>query len=434
VVYNSLSRVIHHEGATSGTDTSKGVKAYQVENQSKFLSRWKHVLEAHGDRDADLVCERERGAGPRALVIDVVTPLPDQDSGSVDTFSHLRVLQSLGFRVTFAPNSLAHHGRYTETLQRMGIECLYGPFVACIREFLQQEGHRFDLVIVKRIECAALHIDDLRRYCTGAKIVFDTVDLHYMRELRRAAVEGSGELHRLAMQTKQRELSVIRKSHATIVISEVERTELAKEVPQANLHVIPFIRDVVGTSVPFAHRRDIMFVGGYLHVPNVDAVVYFCTDVWPLVHAQIPDARFRLIGSNMPPEVKALNAIPGVCPEGFVQDLGAVFDAVRLSVAPLRFGAGIKGKVASSLSYGVPCVMSPLAAEGMGIESGMCGVVAESPDEWADAIVRVYENEALWNRLSRGGMQLLRDRFSWSLGVQRWREMIASVGVRTRLM
>ncbi|WP_341884218.1 glycoside hydrolase family 99-like domain-containing protein [Synechococcus sp. UW140] len=429
VVYNPLSRIIHHEGATSGTDITKGVKAYQVENQSKFLSRWRQILEHHGDRDADLVYERERRAKLRALVIDVVTPLPDQDSGSVDTFSHLRGLISLGFKVTFTPNSLAHHGTYTETLQRMGIECLYGPFIPSIEEFLQAEGHQFDLVIVKRIECAAEHIDNLRRYCTNSKIIFDTVDLHYMRELRRAECESSSELHRLALQTKQRELSVIRKSHATIVISDVERTELAKEAPHANVHVIPFIRDVIGNQVPFARRRDLVFVGGYLHVPNVDAVVRFCADVWPLVHARLPDARFRLIGSNMPPEVKALGSISGVSPEGFVQDLGEVFNAVRLSVAPLRFGAGIKGKVASSLSYGVPCVMSPLAAEGMGIESGQSGLIANSPNEWADEITRVYEDEALWIRLSEGGMGLLRERYSWPAGLERWRDAIESAGL-----
>jgi GT2 family glycosyltransferase/glycosyltransferase involved in cell wall biosynthesis len=433
-VYNPLSRVIHHEGATSGTEVTRGVKAYQVANQSKFLSRWKRVLEAHGDRDADLVHERERRAGPRALVIDVVTPLPDQDSGSVDTLSHLRVLLSLGFRVTFAPNSLAHHGRYTETLQRMGIECLYGPFVASVRDFLQREGHRLDLVIVKRIECAAVHIDDLRRFCTGAKIIFDTVDLHYMRELRRAEVEGSRELRRLAMQTRKRERSVIRKSHATVVISDVEGEQLAKDAPGANVRVIPFIRDVIGSRAPFSRRSDLAFVGGYLHAPNVDAVVRFCADVWPLVHARLPHARFRLIGSNMPSEVRALGSIPGVSPEGFVADLGMVFDAVRLSVAPLRFGAGIKGKVATSLSYGVPCVMSPLAAEGMGIESGVAGVVVESPQEWADAVVRVYEDESLWNRLSQGGMTLLEERYSWSRGVERWREAIASVGAPVRTM
>ena len=429
VVFNPFSRVIHHEGATSGTDTSKGVKAYQLENQVKFLSRWRDVLQSHGGRDTNLTIARERVQNLRVLVIDVVTPLPDQDSGSVDTFSHLKVLLSLGFKVTFSPLSLEHHGKYTETLQRLGIECLYGPFVSSIEDYLKEEGGQFDLVIVKRIECAVVHIDCLLRYCKNARIIFDTVDLHFLREIRRANLEDSKELMRLALQTKKFELEVMSKSHATIVISDVEQAELTKERLDLNLHVIPFIRDVITNVMPFSERSDIVFVGGYLHAPNVDAVTYFCKEIWPIVCQELPGVRLRLIGSNMPDEVKSLSSIKGVFPEGFVSDLGDVFNHVRLSIAPLRFGAGIKGKVATSMCYGAPCVMSPLAAEGMGIEHGVSGMVSKSSQEFANSILSAYLDEQLWNSLSKGGIALMSETYSWARGIERWRRVISSVGI-----
>ncbi len=429
VVYTPFSKVIHFEGITSGTDVNSGVKAYQLTNQKKFYEKWQQQLASHGEPETHIVLQRERKAGKRAFVMDVVTPLPDKDSGSVDTLNHLKLLVELGYKVTFMPDSLAHHGHYTEALQRLGIECLYGPFVKSAREHLEREGQYYDLVLLKRVHYAARYIDDARRYCPNAKVIFDTVDLHYVREMRQAEIENSAAKKKDALKTRALEWSVMQRADATIVISEEEKKRLASEMPAIDVYAIPYIRDIPGCRNKWESRRDIVFIGGYLHEPNVDAVRYFCTEIWPIVHAHLPDARFRIVGSNMPAAFSQLKEIPGVIPEGFAADLDPVFDAVRLSVAPLRFGAGIKGKVGSSMSYGVPCVVTPVAAEGMGLQHEQSAMIAATPVDFADAVIRAYRDQTLWERLSDNGLQLMRSQYSAEQGRERWLAMLTQLSM-----
>src|SRR5262249_22631624 len=127
----------------------------------------------------------------RVLIIDACTPTPDQDSGSIDIFNMMRILLELGLRVTFIPESnFLYFGRYTDALQRMGVECLYAPYPTSCSSVLRERCDSFDLVILARRDVAAAHMPDVRRYCPSARVVFNTVDLHFLREERRAALEG----------------------------------------------------------------------------------------------------------------------------------------------------------------------------------------------------------------------------------------------------
>lgn len=429
VLYQPLSRVIHYEGVTSGTDIFAGVKAYQTKNAQKFHERWRETLSAHGAPGKQPDIQRDRGVGSRVFLVDTYTPTPDRDSGSMDTFQMIKILQSLSYKVTFVPHDLAFLGRYTEDLQRIGVECLYSPHVKSVESHLKKCGEIYDVVILFRADNAAYYIDHVRKYCPNAKIIFDTVDVHHLREMRQAELENSARLRRQAAETKKVELDLMNKADATIFLSSAEYSMLAKEATGAKLFLIPFFRDVPGRSSGFSPRRDIVFVGGFKHQPNVDAVKFFVRDIFPLIKQHIPELKFYIIGSNPTPEVYDLSS-DDVVVTGYVKELSEHMNRCRLSVAPLRYGSGIKGKVASSLGYGVPCVATPIAVEGMEIEAGQDILVAENPRSFADAVIKLYSDQSLWQKLSDNGLAYVEDRFSISRGQIRVARMLSDVNAK----
>jgi GT2 family glycosyltransferase/SAM-dependent methyltransferase/glycosyltransferase involved in cell wall biosynthesis len=429
VVFQPLSQIIHYEGVTSGTDVSQGVKAYQVENQKKLFRRWEETLSAQFAPGTRVLEARERHTGPRILVLDLCTPEPDKDAGSITAFNIMRVLQGIGCKITFAPvDNFLYLERYTSNLQRLGIECLYAPFVVSIADYLREYGSLFDAVLIFRFTAARRHLDEVRRYAPRAKVLFHTSDLHYLREQREADLRGDAQIQQRAERMKREELDVMRRVDATIVHSTHEQDLLARELPGARVVVFGWAIDVPGTSAPFRTRRDVAFIGGYQHPPNVDGAMYFATQVLPLVRQQLPDVRFHVVGSNPPAELRALQDDTTTI-TGFVQDLGPLLDRIRLSVAPLRYGAGIKGKIGTSLSHGLPCVATPLAAEGMPLVDGREILVATTPEEFAAAVVRAYTDEALWTRLSENGLAFVRAQYSFDGAEALFTGLLQSVGV-----
>lgn len=418
VLYQPLSKVIHFEGVSSGTDTAAGVKRFQAVNQPVFFKRWEDTLKDYGSPspyNSQVPLQRlplDRRSARRALVIDDNTPTPDQDSGSVDTINYLTLLKQLRFHVTFIPAAdLLNFGGYTRDLQRIGVECRYAPYTTSVEEYLKAHGHDLDLVLFFRYTTAAPLLDVVRAHAPRAKVVLETVDLHFLRQEREALLEQSAEKSSLAQAAKRSELETIRACDASIVLSDFELNLLRELVPGAKLALIPIARGIPGRQADFEQRRGIAFIGGFRHAPNIDAVLGFAAQVWPLIRARIPGCIFSIAGSNAPKAILNL-AAPDIEVLGFVEDLSALFASCRLTVAPLRYGAGIKGKVVTSLSYGVPCVASPAAVEGMGLTAGENVLVGATPREFADAVLRLYDDGVLWNALSERGVKFAREKFS----------------------
>jgi glycosyltransferase involved in cell wall biosynthesis len=409
--------IVHHEGITSGTDVSGGAKRYQEVNRTKFLERWKDELASYphpvsDPEDSSAVRRaRDHHLTGRVLIIDAYTPEPDQDSGSLRLRYLLDCFSSLGYGVTFFADNRAHSGSYTIDLQQAGVEVYYNPWLDSLHEFFRERGAEFSFVMISRHYVATNYISLLERYCPDAKFIFDTVDLHYLREERLAELENSLPLKRVAAQTRRSELAVIRDADATLVVSPVEKSVLEKDAPDARVHVISNVHSVVGSRKPWSERQDIFFVGGYQHPPNVDAASWFVSSIWPLVREQLPDLRFHLIGSKASKQIQSLHG-NGVQFHGFVQDLEPWLDDCRLAVAPLRYGAGIKGKVNISMSRGQPVVATPSAVEGMFVNDGEEVLVAESAQDFAAAIIRLYQDEKLWDHISAAGLENVRKYFS----------------------
>ncbi|HET6434923.1 MAG TPA: glycosyltransferase, partial [Xanthomonadaceae bacterium] len=404
VLYQPAARVVHDEGTTAGTDTGSGAKAYQVRNQARFAERWREALAAQpapGTLPSPAVLHRKQR---QVLVIDALTPRPDRDSGSLRLVNLMRLLREEGAHVVFLPANRAHDGRYTEALQQLGVEAWYAPFASRAPAWLRAHGPRFERALVSRHYVASEFLPLLRRHAPRAKLLFDSVDLHYLRERRAAELAGDGTLLRAAERTRARELAVVAASDATLVVGPHERALLQHDAPGARIELLSNLHEVAGPGLPFAQRRDLVFVGGFRHPPNVDAVLWFVRAVWPRVRAALPDAVFHCIGGDTPAEIAALASVPGVRVHGHVPDIAPYMDGCRIAVAPLRYGAGVKGKVNLSMAHGQPVVATGCAVEGMHLVDGVDALVADGADAFADAIVRLHGDEALWTRLAANGL------------------------------
>jgi GT2 family glycosyltransferase/glycosyltransferase involved in cell wall biosynthesis len=412
VLYQPASTVIHFEGITSGTDTASGTKRYQVINQQKFAERWQAALPAQPRAGSPIAVAREHRVAGRMLIVDATIPEPDKDSGSVRMINLLRALIELGWKVSFATENRAYVAGYTERLQQLGVEVLYHPWMPEPANFLRDTGTLWDVVMLSRHYVATPLLPLVRHYAPRARVVFDTVDLHYLREERAAEIGGRADLRRAAATTRLAEQRLIRASDVTLVVSPVEQALIAKDLPEARVEVLSNVHEVAGCRRSFDERSDLFFVGGFQHQPNVDAMLWFVAEIWPRIAAALPDARFHIVGSRMPDAIRAL-ASERVIATGFVESLDPYLDGCRLSVAPLRYGAGVKGKVNQSMAHGQPVVATALAAEGMFLEHDVDVLIADTPAEFADAVVRLYLDPELWQRLSDAGLANVARHFSF---------------------
>ena len=418
VVYQPHASIIHYEGATSGTSLESGVKSYQVVNQTKFRRRWSERLDLHPPAptpEADLNSYTRHAAiasRDRVLVIDHRLPFHDQDCGSLRMLEMIGALCGRGQHVTFIPDDLYTRTGYIETLQSLGVEVIHRPYYVSVAEYLKEHGREFSLAILSRLDTAARHLTTVRRLAPEAKVVFDTVDLHFVREERQARVTQDDSLESAVVSRKVQELKLALRADLTLVVSSVEKAILERECPGIDVRILSTIYPLEEGALPaFDERRDIVFIGGFQHVPNVDAVLYFAREIFPRVLDRLPDVVFQVIGPEPPPEVRGLES-RNIRILGHVPDVKPLFHQARVSVAPLRFGAGVKGKVNQSMALGVPTVVTSIAAEGMYLVHEDNAMIADDPENFADAVVRLWTSRALWEQVSASGRRNLEDHFS----------------------
>lgn len=412
VLMQPASVVVHDEGTTSGTDINAGPKAAQVRNQAVFASKWRDALTtqlpAGSVPTPALLHRRQR----QVLVIDALTPQPDRDSGSLRLVNLIRLLIEEGAHVVFVPANRSADGEYTTALQQMGVECWHAPYAARFPAWLREHGPRFDVALVSRHYVAGEMLPLLRRYAPNARVLFDTVDLHYLRERRAAELSGDAAALRAAMRTRELELALIRDADATLVVSDVERTLLALDAAGANVRVLSNLHREAPPGPAWSKRKGLLFVGGFRHPPNVDAVLWFAREVFPHIRAAQPSIEFHCVGGDVPPEIARLADIPGARIHGHVPDLQPLLDGARVSLAPLRYGAGVKGKVNQAMAHGLPVVATTAAVEGMHLRDGKDVLVADDAAAFASAVMRLHDDEALWAQLSANGRDNVARHFS----------------------
>ncbi|MBL8511864.1 MAG: glycosyltransferase, partial [Betaproteobacteria bacterium] len=411
VFYQPRAVVVHFEGKSSGTDVTQGIKRYQVINHETFIKRWREVLSTHRLNGMMPHLERERYQQPRVLVIDACMLTPDQDSGSLRMFEMLGILRRMGCKVTFFADNLEYRQPYTQQIQDLGVEVLYHPYHSYMTELLTQVAADFDAIVVSRVTVACKYVDLIRKVAPQARLIFDTVDLHFLRQERQAALTPDPMLQAAASAMKQQELQIMAQSDITLVVSPVEQALLKDLVPDVRVGIVSNIHETMPGPAGFAERKGILFIGGFRHPPNLDAINWYVENVLPILRQKQPGLVTTIIGSNAPPALEKFAADDFVI-AGFVPDVTPYYHQARLSISPLRYGAGVKGKVNLSMQYGVPVVATPMSVEGMFLTDGENVMVADSPEDFANAIIRAHSDAALWQKLARGGLENIEQHFS----------------------
>lgn len=430
VLYQPLAEIFHFEGVSNGTDIETGMKRFQRINEPKFRERWDAVvqqrIEAQKSRTAI-----ERTYPCSVLVIDTEVPQPDRSAGHHAAVQEIRLLQSLGYRVTFLPTNLAWLGRYNDYLARLGVETIYAPFCLGIDEFLSQRGDEFDLVYITRYSVATEMLPRLAIWRPDLPVVFNNADLHFLRVLRDAIESDDAAMLHDAERIRDAELEVMRAVTLTLSYNPVEHAVIQTHtLGAAKVALCPWVVERRPAGPAFAAREGIAFLGGYRHPPNRRAVEYFVREVMPLLRTRRPGIRFHIYGSYVPPEF-ADYAADDVIIHGFVDRVEEALDNARVFVAPLRSGAGIKGKVLEALASGVPSVLSPIAAEGTGVRAGLEAFVAEDPMQWVEAIVRLHDDAAAWQAMADAARTFVFDAYSFERARETLRTGLETHGIPT---
>lgn len=348
----------------------------------------------------------------RALVIDDRVPLLDRDAGSNALVSHMESLQRLGYDVSLVPASdMKADAKAASALRATDIRVCALPFYGSTEEVLWRQAGEFDLVYLHRISNANRYGELVRQHFPKARKIYSVADLHHVRLSRQAAVENRSELLKVAERVKFAEFLAAATADVVITHSDYEADLLRKNLPKANVHRVPWAVTPRPTHIPFAERSGIAFIGGYGHAPNVDAAKWLMSSLVPRIRWQDPSIECYVVGSDLPDELRNVKS-EGVTLVGHVDDLSAIFDRVRLTVAPLSYGAGVKGKIIDSLAAGVPCVYTTVAAEGMNLPEELEPCRADNARTIASAVCELHANAELYERCREAGLKYVMDELS----------------------
>ena len=410
IKYQPLATVIHHEGSSHGTDTNSGIKSFQISNIKKFKKKWKSFLEARPENISNVYQERNRNSGINILYIDHYVPQYDKDAGSLTAYYVLSILSYLGHNVTFWPDNLYKDEPYVKDLQQRGIEVIYGH--NDFEQFLKERDDCFQICIVSRPHVAPKYIEKLKKYTPSCIIIYESVDLSYIRELRKATLDNNKKHLKKADNIKQFELEIMKKSDIVSVKSENEAELLLKENPSFVITVIPPLQIVKENTPKFIERKDLIFIGGFQHPPNVDSIEFLIKDIFPKIQKKLPDVNLYVIGSNPPENVKELcSKKNGVKFLGYVHNVEPYLEKSRILLAPLRFGAGVKGKITQSMAFGLPVVTTTIGAEGISKDAEVI-LISDDIDDFVEKTVSLYNDEKKWKSISLNSKKLCNSLFS----------------------
>ena len=419
VVYQPLSVVTHFEGVSNGTDVNgTGLKRYQVENNKKLQEKWSEEFKNQYDNVGvpNAFRARERSRGKKVILfVDHYVPTFDKDAGSKTTFQYIKMFIERGYVVKFLPDNFAKSEPYTSILEQMGVEVLYGNEMRTnIFEWIENNQANIDIAYLNRPHIATKYIDFIKEK-TDIKVIYYGHDLHFLRERREYELTGDVERKNASAYWKSMELDLMRKASISYYPSNVEVDYIHTFDKKINAKAITaYVFEKFGN---IDHNPDIregvLFVGGFSHPPNADALKYFLDNMWDEIYEQIK-APFYIVGSNATDEIKALhNEAKGIIFKGFVseEELKELYEKVRLVVVPLRYGAGVKGKVIEALYYNDPVITTSVGAEGIDNSYNQM-LVADEPGDFVEKCVNLYNNKEALKAMSKAADDYVRNKHS----------------------
>ena len=426
VVYQPLSKVVHFEGVSNGTDVEgTGLKRYQIANNEKLKEKWKAELAGQclNNGNPDPFRARERSMGKKIiLVVDHYVPTYDKDAGSKTTFQYLKMFLEKGYVVKFLGDNFQHEEPYSTTLQQMGIEVLYGAeYQTKIWDWLRDHGDDIAVAYLNRPHIASKYVDYILDN-TDIKIIYYGHDLHFLREGREYELTGDPKKKEDAEYWKAVELSLMEKAAVSYYPSYVERDAIKAIDPAiAVKDITAYVFDQFLSHIQedFSLREGLLFVGGFAHPPNADAVLWFAREVYPHVRRKMEASgavppEFIVVGSKVTEEIQALEQPGnGIVVKGFVpeEELSRLYGECRVVVVPLRYGAGVKGKVVEAIYYGAPIVTTAIGAEGIPQVEDVL-LVEDEAETFADAVVGLYQDCGACRDLCRRTQAYVRAHFS----------------------
>jgi glycosyltransferase involved in cell wall biosynthesis len=420
VWYEPASIVVHFEGISHGKEITSGLKVHQVENKEKFYRKWSRALASHYLPDSNIVELAARiKYKKRILMIDHQVPTPDQDSGSLRIFEVMRTLLEMDFHITFLPENGLRRVGYSDRLVSLGVELITD--FKHFEEVLEKRDHFYDYVWVSRPGPAKFFYEKVESKLSHIPIIYDSVDLHFQRIRRQFATGDTKVTYTDSLVTELEELDLISKSNLALVVSETESMLLSERV-SLPIKIVSNVHRYHQSTTSLHNRSDLLFIGGFSHKPNEDGIAWFIGEIFPTVLSKLPHVRLKIIGSNTPSWLTNLMH-PNIDVLGWVEKVEPFYASARASVAPLRYGAGVKGKVGESLSLATPMVLTSIAAEGMSLKNGENALIEDEPWGFAGAIIELMSNDSLWQELSVQGKTHIEE----TLGVAKLRKTLDEV-------
>lgn len=415
VLYQPQAVVVHEEGISHSTDIQRGTKKYQAVNQKKFVQKWRTILRDHFASGKNVFQARDRSRQKKTiLVIDHYVPHYDRDAGSRSTLHYLRLFLNMGLRVIFIGDNFFPHQPYTTHLEQLGIEVLYGPYYhKHWQQWIRENGQYLDYVLLNRPHIAEKYMHVLRKW-SKTKILYYGHDLHSLRAERQYEVTQDRNILPDIPKIKQQEMQVFKEVDVIYYPSTVETALVQKMVPHKPARTIPvyFFDRTYKPLKNFKDRQDLLFVGGFAHPANGDGITWFVQKILPLIHRRIPNLKLWVVGSHPPASIRKLHSrlvrVTGAVSQ---EELIGYYGQARVVVIPLRYGAGVKGKLLETLYYGVPVVTTDIGAEGVPAIAGRVQLV-NGEERFAEEVIRLYQDAQLWQKYAKGGIQYIERYFS----------------------
>lgn len=422
IQYQPLSVVTHFEGVSNGLEANSGIKKHQVSNRSKFYNKWETILGSENNNIDSIFTCRDRSTNKKhILIIDHKVPHFDQDAGSKSTFSYIKLFLKLGYSVTFFGDNFYQHEPYTSTMQQLGVEVLYGSFYRRnIKQWLQQFGRYFDIIITHRMLIAPKYLKYIREF-SKAKVVYVGHDLEFEKSRKKYELTGNNKIKKEFERIRNIEQKIFDQVDIILPFSTHEKGIIQKMAPDKIVKEIPvfFYEDQFKKVNDFSNRNNLLFVGSFSHPPNVEGLHWFLNEIFPKVLSKIKGCKLNIIGADPPDDIKAYSS-ESINIVGFVSnlELEQYYQSSKLSVIPLRYGAGVKGKLIETMYYQLPTVITSVAAEGIPeIDDNV--LIADDSVLFADHIYSLFTNQKLWEDYSARGRNVIEKHFSEQTAIKK---------------
>ncbi|MDX8129465.1 glycosyltransferase [Methylomonas sp. OY6] len=366
------------------------------------------------------------------LIVSMWLPMPDRASADLRFYTFLKIL-SKSHQITICPFNL------NEQVEEIGEEAVQG-YLNILKNLSIHLGttdvlttlriEKFDIVIFEYFHYVNRYIDFVRFFQPKARILVDSVDITYNRFFSKANLTKDSADFKYAETIKNQELSAYARADMTITVTIDDDLLLKKDISNIKTCILPNIHKIPERLLRTPPYTKLLFVGAFKHEPNIDAIHYFCKEIFPKILEVNPNFQLEVVGPNPPESVLELQS-ENIFIRGFIEDLEEHYRNAHISIAPLRFGGGMKGKIGEALSYGIPVVTTQIGAEGFGLTNNENILVAETSNQFAELVLKVSRDEQFYEKLSINGYNFIKDKYSEDATNKRITEIIDSIPLIT---